>query len=531
MSTKKIYWIIVSSIIVLFISGCRCDNAAVEAFVLIADSPIGGTLVSSLTPEFDWHGSDSCDPDQYRLYIREDNIYGGDTASPEVAYTDVPYTLTGDSLLPGRVYFWYGKAVNVWSSEEPGASGEFSEPEYFFTGPVCSGEVLIAPDLMDPHAAGWLSKEHIFKWTYTGGCLPVSYDVQFARDAGFTDIYLTANTTEPYVQELLMAFPDCSTMFWRVRASDGTTTGPWSDSREFHYVISDGCYQWNYISDDAARIFVRLYDDRCPYTGDPAGMRLSATGCKVDKDGVTLVGDGERTYPPDGNLSDVEVDLGSGPCPSTGLDHKTTGGVTFNVLAPGTYCVSVTRNQIVDHGSTNLMHGIWTDPRTNEYVAYKTVEIGPGTSDVEVYFGWDKYDHVILMPRLPETKYCRICPDPIGPVVDILMEGSMVELYGRARNSEWKSTYFKGVPCYLWLLDEKINAELSQFEDFDWRAQDLEFYSDPAPCPKPEKPDQPDQPDPESGPTCSDYTTRSECGDHKADGCAWSQNTNTCLGP
>ena len=173
------------------------------------------------------------------------------------------------------------------------------------------------------------------------------------------------------------------------------------------------------------------------------------------------------------------------------------------------------------------MHGTWTDPRTTEHVAYKTIEIGPGTSDVKVYFGWDEYDHVIVMPRLPETKYCRICPDPIGPVVDILMEGSLVELFGRDRNSEWKFTYAQGVPCYLWLLDEKIDLDLSLFEDFDWRAKDLEFYSQPAPCPKPEpKPDS--GPDPASQPTCSDYTTRELCGDHAADGCKWNQNANSC---
>ena len=541
MSTKKIHWIIVSSIIVLFISGCRCDNAAVEAFEFIADSPIGGALVSSLTPEFDWHGSDSCDPDEYHLYIREDIQYGGDTAYTDVAYTDVPYTLTGDSLLPGRVYYWFGRAENVWSSEEPGAHGEYSEPEYFFTGPVCSGETLIAPELEYPRLHGseefdnWIGHGGLqdFHWSYTGGCLPISYDYQFATDNGFTDIVFSGTTTEPYVQHIYESFPSCSTIFWRVAANDGSTVGPWSDTWSFHTVTDVNCWQNHYISDDAARINVLIYHDQCAYTGDAAGMRLSSTGCKVDKNGVTLVGDGERTYPPDSNLSGVEVDLGSGPCPSTGLDHKETGGYIFNVLAPGTYCVSVTRNQIAGYGSTNLMHGIWTDPRTNQNIAYKTIEIGPGTSDVKVYFGWDEYDRVFLMPRLPETKYCRICPDPIGPVVDILMEESLVELFGRDRNSEWKLTYAQGVPCYLWLLDEKINLDLSQFEDFDWRAKDLAFYPQPAPCPKPDpKPssDPDPAPAPASQPTCSDYDQR-QCIAHGADGCKWNFNANSCDGP
>jgi len=351
-------------------------------------------------------------------------------------------------------------------------------------------------------------------WTYSGGCLPEYFDYQFASDEAFSNIVLDGTTTEPYVQSISTSFPNCSSLWWRVRANDGYTVGPWSDTWKFTWVEDETCWQNHYISDDAARIHVGLYHDDCSHTGDPAGMRLTSTGCKLDKNGVTLVGNGEQTYPPDHYLGDFQVDLGSGPCPSTGLDHKTSGWYIFNVLAPGTYCVSVTRNQIVDYGSTNLMHGTWTDPRVTGDVAYKTIELGPGTTDVHVYLGWDKYEHTFLMPRLPETKYCRICPDPIGPVVDILMEGSFVELVGRARNSEWKQTYAQhGVPCYLWLMDEKINEELSRSEDFDWRAEDLEFYTDPAPCPKPEvKPDPGPGPDPVSQPkACSDYTDSKSC--------------------
>ena len=245
---------------------------------------------------------------------------------------------------------------------DPPVFGSKTEIGQFFTGPVCSGETLIAPEMGYPSQYGWPEEydewvnnfhDQDFTWIYNGGCLPEYFDYQFASDAAFTNIVLDGTTTEPYVQSIPVNFPNCSSLFWRVRANDGVSTGPWSDVWEFHWVEDDTCWQNHYISDDAARIYVRLYHDQCAYTGDSAGIRLSSTGCKVDKNGVTLVGDGERTYPPDSTLWDFEVDLGSGPCPSTGLDHMTVGGTAFNVLGPGTYCVSVTRNQIVDYGTTN----------------------------------------------------------------------------------------------------------------------------------------------------------------------------------
>ena len=62
---------------------------------------------------------------------------------------------------------------------------------------------------------------------------------------------------------------------------------------DFHWVTDDFCWQNSYISDDAARVAVWIYSDRCAYTGEPAGIKLTNTGCKVDLDGLTLVGNGQ----------------------------------------------------------------------------------------------------------------------------------------------------------------------------------------------------------------------------------------------
>ncbi len=338
MSTKRLRWFLISIFVLLFLAGCRCDNSVIPTYYGIGDTPADGEI-TSLNPSFDWHGSESCEPDEYLLKVVEEAATGGGPVLTNIAESALPYTYPGTNFLPGRSYIWYLTAINGATDTDPYVFGPETEVGQFFTGPVCSNITLVAPELLDPDVAEVLSKEHLFKWFYPGGCLPISYEVQFANDAGFTDIYLTTSTTEPYAQELLMAFPDCSSMFWRVRASDGTNFGPWSSSNDFYYVISDDC--------GAARIDVRLSLDRCDQTGEIAAWTQTLNvGCKVE--GMIIVGAGEYVA----DMRDYEVNLGSGPCPSTGLYQKSDEFIQdsfnyrarFGVMTPGTYCVSISNN-------------------------------------------------------------------------------------------------------------------------------------------------------------------------------------------
>jgi len=224
MSPKRTRWFVLALFITTLLAGCRCDNSVIPTYFGIGDTPTDGE-VTSLTPSFNWHGSDSCEPDEYIFRIEEGGIPTLGLVNTNISPSNLPYTYVGgvgSDLEPGKSYTWYLTAVNGSNNGDPPVFGPKTEIGQFFTGPVCSSIALVAPELLDPEATEWLSKEHLFKWSYPSGCLPISYEVQFANDAGFTDIYLTTTTTEPYAQELLMAFPDCSSMFWRVRASDGT---------------------------------------------------------------------------------------------------------------------------------------------------------------------------------------------------------------------------------------------------------------------------------------------------------------------
>ena len=533
MSPKKIRWLVICLFAILGAAGCKCNNLAVEDFVIFADSPALNLVVSTLNPTFSWTANKSCDPDEYDLHIREDVMYGGDSANGDVIYDDVPYTLTGDSLLPGRAYYWYARARNDYtSSEDPGASGPFSDYAYFFTGPVCSGETLIAPELQFPRQYGgnpdtdnWITHNHLqeFNWTYTGGCLPLSYDFQFATDAGFTDIVMTGTTTTPHFQSIFESFPNCSTLFWRVAANDGTTVGPWSPSWNFHWVREGTeCYQTHYLSDDFAWIHVRLAEDLCDQTGFMAAQTQTLNpGCMVD--GTIIVGDNSSVI----DLDNFVVDLGAGPCPSTGLDQKTAVSTEarFGLLTPGTYCFSISRNQSIGvNNQINLMGGIWTNPRVNAVVAERTIDLGPGWGDENLQFNWDEYDLALVLPEFDFTMECRFCPDPIGPVTGFLFAEIPVLIFGRDYSSNWKLSEVEGKLCYALISDALIDEALQKLGGLEMRSADLDQFPPPPPCPEPDNL--------ASGPkTCSDYKTVEVCRLHVADGCKWIFNTTHCDGP
>ena len=533
MSIKKTRWLVLSLLIIMLLAGCRCDNSMIPTFIGILDSPADGELVSSLSPTFNWHGNASCDPDEYIFHIDEDDLSYSPVASQNISPTNLPYTYTGGNLLPARSYTWRVAAVNGAQDDSPHVYGPDTEMGQFFTGPVCSGETLIAPELDYPGQTNysgefddWINHGHDqkFKWTYTSDCLPLHYDYQFANDQAFTDIVLDGTTTDPYVQYTYASFPNCSTMFWRVRANDGMSVGPWSDAWQFHWVTDETCWQNHYLSEDFAWIKVSVLRDRCDQTGVFSAWTATLNpGCMAD--GMFIVGDGTSA---DYTLDDVVVDLGSGPCPSTGLDQKMAEyNDPFGVITPGTYCVTVSRNQTADlYGPINMMDGIWTNPRVNQILAEETVTFGPGVGDHYVRLFWDEIDRPMLLYPIEFTYACKFGPEDICNTYDFAEKGEFIPLLGRATNSDWKLTQLNGFPCYIRLGNAAINEKLAKYEGFELRAEDLEIFPQPDPCPP-----APRQIPVQNPKTCSDYATRAECGAHVADGCIWSGASNSCGGP
>lgn len=497
MSAKKLRWFLLSIILLLLLAGCGpCDYAGYNNFIVIPDLPADGSIISSLIPDFTWHDDSSCTPDNFLI-----SMHGAGGSYSEytlIAGTESSYTWH-ESLNSGNQYNW-----RIRVNADNGPTGPYSDYLTFYTGPVCSGDTLVPPGSGSP-SPGWITHNHLqeFSWSYPGSCLPPFYDYEFATDAAFTNV-VDSGTTPDHKMFVEKTFPNCSTIFWRVRANDGSNTGPWSDPYHFHWVrAGTDCYQTHYLSDDFAWITVFLEEDLCDQTGEIAAWTPAPLhdGCMVE--GMIIVGDGTQTK---NNLKDFVVDLGAGACPSTGLDHKSEGWATkFGVLTPGTYCITISRNQTVDYyGTKNLMDGIWTSPRTNAILAEETVTFGPGLSDESLYFVWDEIDRPFLTLPLEFTYGCKFGPEDFCENYDFAQNGEVIPLIGRDANSDYKLTELNGVACYVSLNDAAINEALSKFEGFDWRAEDLPIFPEPDPCPSPDS-------KPINGFSCSNYGDKDSC--------------------
>jgi hypothetical protein len=109
----------------------------------------------------------------------------------------------------------------------------------------------------------------------------------------------------------------------------------------------------------------------------PEGCALAPTG-GVIADGIFQPGE-----PPIGG---VEISLGEGVCPSSGLATAiaaANGVYQFNGLKPGEYCVSIDAASEFNHYI--LIPGQWTHPPQG----WRTVTLAPGEIKKDVNFGWD----------------------------------------------------------------------------------------------------------------------------------------------
>lgn len=519
MPTKKFRWFLFSIIILLFLAGCDCDEDEINAFVVTADTPSGGIVVTS-NPTFTWHESESCTPDRFKLWVH--NIYdGGEIGKSGFADgSDTSYTAV-TAMDPGKRYTWYMYAV----AEDQAIKGVDSEKHDFYVGPMCSGQPLIAPTLMRPTNDLLITDPPPidFTWEYQGGCLPSSYLYQFATDIAFTDIVDTGVITD-HTMEISKSFPDCSTLWWRVAASDGISTGPWSSPRAFHLANSSSCPQIEDDSINTARLSIHMFADDCPDTGlAPSSRAALNPGCVVSSGGLIQHGDGEDLSEP--FFWEYVAQLGSGACPSTGLDEGTS---SFLIQTPGVYCVSISKAQTASLAldtmvSVNLQNGMWTEPFSYNTVAEVTVEFGPGSDGQIAVFGWDKLDNLFPMPRMEEPKNCRFGPEPDCPIYDIPMMGAEIPIFARDAKSEWKLSEINDQPCYILLEDDLILKSMAEFGEPNWQIEDLPIFPEPDPCPPPVSES--------TKKTCSDYSTRDLCSAHSAEGCSWNHNGNVCDGP
>jgi hypothetical protein len=130
-----------------------------------------------------------------------------------------------------------------------------------------------------------------------------------------------------------------------------------------------------------------VWHDLCAIAGGEGGTpAVPSSGCVSLEDG---------TYQANGNLEDdeprlenIEVSLGQGACPTSGLTTTKTnqeGDFAFSNLSPGKYCVSVNAESL--NNGPILIPGVWTSPASGE--AEIDVDLESGQKINNLRFGWD----------------------------------------------------------------------------------------------------------------------------------------------
>jgi hypothetical protein len=193
------------------------------------------------------------------------------------------------------------------------------------------------------------------------------------------------------------------------------------------------------------------------------------------------------------------------------------GKYQFNVLTPGEYCVSVSKNQTgldwIASETLDLMDGLWTEPLTSKMIAEYTVSLGEGYHEVVQDFGWDEYDGMIKY--IKELTWCRIGPEPWCDPYTRFEIYEQVPIVARNAEGTWLMTIFEGKPCYiydLFVLDQSTEDD----EDYPKEKEKLDVFEPPEPCPSPTPTPRPKPSKP--GDPCAGKSDR-EC---KADpNCTW----------
>ncbi len=166
-----------------------------------------------------------------------------------------------------------------------------------------------------------------------------------------------------------------------------------------------------------------VWHDLCGAAAEDSS--ITTGNCTETLSGLRANGTADPGEP---GLDGVEVQLGAGACPASGLATTTTdsgGRFTFSNLESGTYCVSV--NPDITPNQALLQPGAWTAPGANEGQA--TIEL-PAEGEVQLDFGWD-------FDRLPVVE-SPTCLDKAAFFEDVTIPDNTVLRPGSTFIKTWK---------------------------------------------------------------------------------------------
>ena len=168
-----------------------------------------------------------------------------------------------------------------------------------------------------------------------------------------------------------------------------------------------------------------VWHDECA-TAESGDETLATGGCDLQADG-TYLANGLRDQDEQG-LAGIQVSLGAGECPATGLRTAFTdaaGAFTFADLEAGTYCVAVSSLETPNEGI--LIPGSWSIPNAGEI----TINLTNGENRLGADFGWD-------YQFLPEFENEVACENQGAFVTDITIPDNTVIGGGEPFLKTWR---------------------------------------------------------------------------------------------
>jgi hypothetical protein len=188
------------------------------------------TIVTSLSPSFQWTYPDDCVPEGYSIEVTTYGGYGygttitGGTGSPATSWGPA------SPLEPATDYEWHVAAINGTTL------GPWSNSYRFWTGPICAPDDLEVPIPLGPADGSLQTTPHVpLSWQYPDPCVPTDYYVELDTSPAFPGPNLMADPIAPATAQIHGgALTDCTTYYWHVQALEAGTSTAFSPTWSFH---------------------------------------------------------------------------------------------------------------------------------------------------------------------------------------------------------------------------------------------------------------------------------------------------------